>query len=67
MRTISSNETNVGSLQSERKGSKRATALLDTEREAIRKAKQLNPNDKPDVERVRNTNTGGRDQWRSGR
>ena len=27
--------------------------------------KELNPDDRPDVERVRNTNVGGRDKWRS--
>jgi hypothetical protein len=44
-----------GKFEVRAKGSKRATALLDTEKEAIQKAKQLNPDDKPDVERVRNT------------
>ena len=46
------------------KGSKRAAAILDTQRAAIERAKQLNPNDHPDVERVRNTHVGGRDKWR---
>jgi hypothetical protein len=49
------------------KGSERASALLDTEAQAIRKAKQFNPDDHPDVERVRNTKGGNRDKWRSGR
>jgi uncharacterized protein YdaT len=47
------------------KGSNRASDILDTQREAINRAKELNPNDRPDVERVRNTGAGGRDKWRS--
>ena len=47
------------------KGSQRASDILDTQRQAIERAKELNPNDRPDVERVRNTKEGGRDKWRS--
>ena len=47
------------------KGSERASDILDTQREAIERVKELNPDDRPDVERVRNTNVGGRDKWRS--
>ncbi len=47
------------------KGSERASALFDTQAEAIAHARQLNPNDHPDVERVRHTPGGGPDQWRS--
>jgi hypothetical protein len=46
------------------KGSARAAVVADTQREAIDRAKDLNPDDHPDVERVRNTNAGGRDKWR---
>jgi hypothetical protein len=46
------------------KGSEREQRRFDTQDEAIA-AKKLNPNDHPDVERVRNTESGGRDQWRS--
>ncbi len=46
------------------KGSKRATDILDTQREAIDRVDELNPNDRPDVERVRDTQNGGRDKWR---
>lgn len=42
----------------------RASAVLPTQGEAIERAKELNPNSKPLVERVRNTEKGGRDQWR---
>lgn len=46
------------------KGSRRATDILDTQREAIDRVDELNPNDRPDVERVRDTVSGGRDKWR---
>ena len=46
------------------KGSERASGIFDTQKEAIERAKELNPNDHPDVERVRDTNQGGRDKWR---
>jgi hypothetical protein len=42
----------------------RASAVAPTQKEAIDRARQLNPEKQPLVERVRNTNTGGRDQWR---
>jgi hypothetical protein len=35
-----------------------------TQEEAIGRAKQLNPNDHPDVERIRHTPQGGPDKWR---
>ncbi|HEV2379015.1 MAG TPA: DUF2188 domain-containing protein [Terriglobia bacterium] len=47
------------------KGSDRAAEIVDTQREAIERVKELNPDDRPDVERVRDTNRGGRDKWRS--
>jgi hypothetical protein len=46
------------------KGADLASATFNTQREAIEHAKKLNPDDHPDVERVRNTNTGNRDKWR---
>jgi hypothetical protein len=46
------------------KGSERASGTFDTQREAINHAHELNPDDRPDVERVRNTDAGGRDKWR---
>jgi len=48
------------------RGSQRASDVLDTQREAIERVLELNPEDHPDVERVRNTSVGGRDKWRSG-
>ena len=47
------------------KGSLRASDVLDTQRAAIDRAKELYPDDRPDVERVRNNSVGGRDKWRS--
>lgn len=46
------------------RGSQRASRLADTQKEAERLVKQFNPEDHPDVERIRNTRAGGRDQWR---
>lgn len=47
------------------KGSDRASALFDTQAEAIAHARELNPSDHPDVERVRHTVAGGPDKWRA--
>lgn len=47
------------------RGSQRASAIVDTQHEAIDLARDFNPKDHPDVERVRFTNEGGRDKWRS--
>ena len=47
-----------------RAGSKRASDVAPTQKKAIAKARKLEPGTKPVVERVRNTKTGGRDQWR---
>ena len=47
-----------------RGGSKRASAVLPTQREAIERAEELNPGHKPVVERVKRTNVGKPDQWR---
>lgn len=44
--------------------SDRASAVALTQKEAIERARELSPGKSPLVERVRNTNTGGRDQWR---
>ena len=50
----------------ERPGAGRASAILPTQREAINRAKEISPNTRPDVERVRHTNRGEPDQWRKG-
>lgn len=45
-------------------GSERASAVLQTQAEAIERARELNPDAAVHVERVRDTNVGGRDKWR---
>jgi hypothetical protein len=48
-----------------RKGNaERASAVADTQAEAIAIAKQMNPAESPLVERVRYTSRGKPDQWR---
>jgi hypothetical protein len=47
-----------------RGGSDRASAVLPTQREAIDRARELNPRHEPLVERVRYTNVGDPDKWR---
>ncbi len=44
--------------------SERASAVLPTQAEAIKRAKELNPGASPVVERVRKTTSGKPDQWR---
>lgn len=45
--------------------SQQASSLHDTQEEAVAEVKRLNPDDHPDVERVRNVVSGRRDKWRS--
>jgi hypothetical protein len=47
-----------------RPGSRRASAVLPTQAEAIDRASELEPNSTPMVERVRHTSRGKPDQWR---
>ncbi len=48
-----------------RKGNaERASAVLPTQRAAIQRARELNPNSNPLVERVRHTTGGVPDKWR---
>ena len=44
--------------------SERASAVLPTQAEPIERARELNPNKAPLVERVRDTAEGSRDKWR---
>jgi hypothetical protein len=55
-----------GNYAVEKPGADRASAILPTQAEAIARAKEISPNIKPDVERVRHTNKGKPDQWRKG-
>jgi Uncharacterized protein conserved in bacteria (DUF2188) len=45
-------------------GSERASAILPTQAKAIKQARKMNPDAAVHVERVRDTNVGGRDKWR---
>jgi len=45
-------------------GADRASAILPTQAKAIERAKEISPNTRPDVERVRHTSVGKPDQWR---
>jgi len=45
--------------------SQRSSAIFSTQAEAMAEAQRLNPEDYPDVERVRNAPIGNRDQWRT--
>jgi len=45
-------------------GSERASTVAPTQAEAIEKARKMNPDAAVHVERVRDTNIGGRDKWR---
>jgi hypothetical protein len=47
-----------------RPDSERASAVTSTQEEAIERARQIDPNAVIHVERVRDTNRGGRDKWR---
>jgi hypothetical protein len=49
-----------------RADSERASAVEDTQKEAIERARELEPGVRPHIERVRNTNRGKRDKWRKG-
>ena len=44
--------------------SERASAVEDTQAEAIERAKKIDPNAAIHVERVRHTSAGNRDKWR---
>jgi hypothetical protein len=45
-------------------GAERASAVESTQKQAIERARELNPGVAPHVERVRDTKVGGRDKWR---
>jgi len=47
-----------------RAGADRASAIEPTQKEAIDRAREMNPGVAPHVERVRDTEAGGRDKWR---
>jgi Uncharacterized protein conserved in bacteria (DUF2188) len=47
-----------------RPDSDRASDIEDTQAEAIERAREMDPKATIEVERVRDTNRGGRDKWR---
>jgi hypothetical protein len=47
-----------------RPNASRASAVADTQAEAIEMARKMNPGKSPDVERVRYTDKGKPDKWR---
>lgn len=47
-----------------RPGAERASGIASTQQQAIEQARKLDPNASILVERVRDTNVGGRDKWR---
>jgi hypothetical protein len=53
-----------GDYAARRPNSERASAVLPTQREAIERARELNPDMQPLVERVRHTEGGSPDKWR---
>jgi hypothetical protein len=55
---------NEGDYAIRRPDSDRASGTSDTQREAIERAREMDPNATIEVERVRNTDRGGRDKWR---
>lgn len=56
--------TDDGRYAVKRANAGRASAVCDTQAEAIAVARELNPGHSPDVERVKHTNRGKPDQWR---
>lgn len=57
-------QTAEGDYAVRRAGAERASAVESTQKQAIERARELNPGVAPHVERVRNTKVGGRDKWR---
>jgi hypothetical protein len=54
----------LGDYAVRRPNSERASDVLPTQAEAIERARQLNPDMQPAVERLRNTSRGHPDKWR---
>lgn len=54
-----------GQFEVKEAGKSRPAAVAPTQEEAEEKAQKLFPGTRPDVERVRHTEKGGPDRWRS--
>ena len=58
-------QRNDGHYAAMAKGAQKASGLFDTQKEAIEFVRVMNPNDRPDVERVKTTSMGRAHRWRS--
>ncbi len=47
-----------------KQGAQRASTVTDTQKNAIQESREMYPGVRPDVERQRETDKGGRDKWR---
>lgn len=56
-------EPTKGGFSVKAEGAKKASAVLSTQKAAIARAKELNPNAKPNVARVLHTSAGHPDQF----
>jgi hypothetical protein len=57
-------QTEDGRYSAKKGGAARASAIENTQADAIARAKQIDPNAPIHVERVRDTDRGSRDKWR---
>jgi hypothetical protein len=58
-------QNDEGQYSAKKGGAKRASTVEDTQRDAIERAKAIDPNAHINIDRVRDTNRGERDKWRS--
>jgi hypothetical protein len=56
--------TDDGDYSAKRGGAARVSAVEPTQKAAIERARKIDPTAAIHVERVRDTNVGGRDKWR---
>jgi hypothetical protein len=47
-----------------KQNAQRASVVTDTQEQAIQESREMYPGVRPDVERQRDTDRGGRDKWR---
>ncbi|WP_263359650.1 DUF2188 domain-containing protein [Acidicapsa ligni] len=57
-------QSNAGGFEVKAKGGAKASAILPTQHEAEKRAEELNPNNRPNVRRVRNTGVGRPGEFR---
>ena len=56
--------TPEGDFSAKRGNAQRASAIEDTQREAVKRAHEIDPDAPIHIERVRHTKAGGPDKWR---